>query len=240
MRGEPGSRLLMAGSVPAGEVSGLGAADHLAVMGSPIAHSLSPVIHRAAYAELGLPWQYSAEQREAHELEDFLQTRGPEWRGFSLTMPLKEEAHRLARVLDPVATESGVVNTLLRLSGDAGWAGFNTDVAGLAAAIQDARLDATSTIVLGSGATAVSAVLAARKLGARHVEVVARNIDAISDLVARFAETTEPGAAEALHVSGTPLAHADLLTADLVAHPDPRVGAPTLVISTLPGPRARA
>ncbi|WP_240471090.1 shikimate dehydrogenase family protein [Leucobacter chironomi] len=217
----------------------------LAVLGSPIRHSKSPAIHAAAYAELGLDWSYGREELGAADLAGLLADLGPEWRGLSLTMPLKEEAHRLALVRDPVAEESGVVNTLLRLGvpapgGGTAWAGFNTDVGGLAAAISKAGLDATSTVVIGSGATAVSAVLAARRLGADHVEIVARNTAAIGDLVARFGDTREPGSDRALHVSGTVMPHtgtlvdAGVLAAQTAA--DGRVLPPTLVISTVPGP----
>ena len=180
----------------------------LAVLGSPIAHSKSPLIHRAAYAELGIDWRYDAIRCGGAGLAGFLRSRGSEWRGLSLTMPLKEEAHRLAASLDPVASASGVVNTLRRRA-DGGWDGFNTDVAGLAAAIRGAGLDATRTVVLGSGATAVSAVLAARSLGAEHVAVRARNAAAVAELVERFGVT-------AFAAEGT----------------EPR---PTLVVSTLPG-----
>ncbi|WP_427868777.1 shikimate dehydrogenase family protein [Leucobacter luti] len=180
----------------------------LAVLGSPIAHSRSPLIHRAAYAALGIDWRYDAIRCGEAGLAGFLRSRGSEWRGLSLTMPLKEEAHRLAASLDPVAGESGVVNTLRRRA-DGGWDGFNTDVAGLAAAIRGAGLDARRTVVLGSGATAVSAVLAARSLGAEHVAVRARNAAAVAELVDRFGVT----------------AFADEGT-------EPR---PTLVVSTLPG-----
>lgn len=216
--------------------------ERLAVLGSPIAHSKSPAIHAAAYEVLGLDWGYGRRELDARALGPFLASRGPEWRGVSLTMPLKEEAHRIASVLDPIAAESGVVNTLLRIASGVGdgprWAGFNTDVTGLAAAIRGAGLDASSTIVLGSGATAVSAILAARSLGARHVEVVARNVEAVGALVAKFGETCEPGTQEALHVSGTVLPHVEHLMADL-PYPDARVTRPTLVISTLPGPAGR-
>lgn len=208
--------------------------EHLAVLGSPITHSKSPAIHSAAYRELGLAWSYGREELRAEQLEGFLAARSRGWRGFSLTMPLKEEAHRLASVRDPVADESGVVNTLLRLDSERQpWAGFNTDVGGLAAAVRNAGLDASSTIVLGSGATAVSAVLAARRLGARHVEVVARNVTAVSNLVARFGDTQEPGLETPMHMSGTLLPH--------VAHllREPTTEAATLVISTLPGTAAR-
>ena len=209
----------------------------LAVLGSPIAHSKSPDIHSAAYRVLGLDWSYGRFECEEPGLASLLAGLGSEWRGLSLTMPLKEEARRLASVLDPVAEESGVVNTLLRLAGGAGWAGFNTDVGGLAAAIHEAGLDATSTVVLGSGATAVSAILAVRSLGAQHVEVVARNASAITDLVARFDGTSGTGAGAPLRVSGMPLAPADP-DAERTSR-DPEVPEPTLVVSTLPGPAAR-
>ncbi|MBO1902868.1 shikimate dehydrogenase [Leucobacter weissii] len=209
-----------------------GVAPRLAVLGSPISHSRSPVIHHAAYRRLELPWRYDAVELEAPSLEGFLAERGPEWRGFSLTMPLKEEARRLAAVLDPVATESRVVNTMLRLAGGR-WAGFNTDVGGLAAAIEEAGLDAASTVVIGSGATAVSAILAARRLGALQVEVVARNLSAIDDLVARFDGTVEAGGSAPLRVRGAPLPH-------LAEASRPAGGCePTLVLSTLPGPAGR-
>lgn len=209
------------------------ATEHLAVLGSPIAHSKSPLIHAAAYRALGLAWSYGREDLRAEQLGGFLAAHTRGWRGFSLTMPLKEEARRLAAILDPVAAESGVVNTLLRLDSEAQpWAGFNTDVGGLAAAIRGAGLDVSRTIVIGSGATAVSAILALRSLAARCVEVVARNVDAVAALVARFDGTSEPGAEHPLAVTGVSFAGlAERFGAD---HADEA----TLVVSTLPGPAA--
>lgn len=206
----------------------------LAVLGLPIDHSKSPLIHSAAYAELGFDWSYSAIPCDVADLEGFLASSGPERTGYSLTMPLKEEAHRLAAVLDPVARESGVANTLLRLSGNVGWAGFNTDVAGLAAALSDAGLDASHTIVIGSGATAVSAILAARKNGAERVSLLARNPEVATALIERFAGRTEPGSDVSLQM--------DTLTPTAL-RADPAAGgltsSGTLVISTLPGPASR-
>lgn len=207
----------------------------LAVLGLPIEHSKSPLIHSAAYAELGFEWSYSAIPCDVDDLAAFLASCGPDWAGLSLTMPLKEEAHRLAAVLDPVAQESRVANTLLRLSGDAGWAGFNTDVAGLAAALLDAELDASHTIVIGSGATAVSAILAARRNGAERVSLLARNPDVAASLIARFVGTSEPGSAVPLHMDTlTPAA----LRADPAAGGLTSTG--TLVVSTLPGPASQS
>ena len=219
-------------------------AARLAVLGSPIGHSRSPRIHRAAYEVLGLPWEYGAVECDEARLSGWLGERGSEWRGLSLTMPLKEEAHRLAAVLDPVAQESGVVNTLLRLLGGT-WAGFNTDVGGLAAAIREAGLDATRTIVLGAGATAVSAAMAARDLGAEQIRVCARRSAASSALVARLLQARSD--------TGTPwpyLESWDLgagsdgsgsvsLAAALELEQDPSSPESTLVISTLPGSAGR-
>lgn len=204
----------------------------LAVLGDPIAHSKSPLIHAAAYRELGLDWRYRAIRCGEAPLSAFLAGRGPEWRGLSLTMPLKDEAHRLAHTLDATARDSGVVNTLLRLADSAGlhdsassepgapkWAGFNTDVAGLARAIARAGLDATRTVVLGAGATAGSAVLAARSLGATSVTVMARRIEAAQLLAERFDGTQGPAGVLSVDAATLGSAFAD----------------PTLVVSTLPG-----
>lgn len=206
----------------------------LAVLGSPIAHSQSPAIHAAAYRALGLDWHYGRHELQAADLSAFLSELDEHWRGFSLTMPLKEEAHRIAKVLDPVASESGVVNTLFRVTGvgaEAAWAGFNTDVGGLAAAIAREGFDASHTLVFGAGATAVSAILAARSLGANRVTVLARRADAALDLANRFDGSRQPG--------GTPLRvdHAELYLADAVSRAVQRdaLSTASLIISTLPG-----
>lgn len=207
----------------------------LAVLGSPIAHSKSPAVHAAAYRELGLDWDYGRQELHANELQGFLAGLGPEWRGLSLTMPLKVEAHRLAKVLDPVAQESGVVNTLLRVTGIgdlSAWAGFNTDVGGLAAAIRREGLDATRTLVLGAGATAISALLAARRLGATEITVLARRPEAAKVLVDRFDGTSEPGGAP-VKVSSAGL-FSDPSLGDRLSE-KARFAASTLIISTLPG-----
>lgn len=199
----------------------------LAVLGSPIAHSKSPAIHAAAYREMGLNWRYGRHELVASELEDYLAGLGDEYRGLSLTMPLKEEAYRLARVLDPVAAQSGVVNTLFRLPGTgavASWAGFNTDVGGLASAIESEGLDATHTIVFGAGATAVSAVLAARSLGAEQITVLARRLEAAEKLAKRF----DGG----IGAEGDPV---PVRAGELFANHETTAPRATLIISTLPG-----
>ena len=174
------------------------ATERLAVLGSPIAHSQSPAIHAAAYAQLGLAWSYGRDELLPAQLADYLAARDTGWRGFSLTMPLKEQAYRLAAIHDPIASASGVVNTLLRLDSDTQrWAGFNTDVPGLARALEHQALDVRHTVVLGAGATAVSAVLAAQQLGATRVTIAARRIEAAQALAERLGgEAVTLGSAE--------------------------------------------
>lgn len=204
----------------------------LAVLGQPIMHSKSPTVHRAAYEVLGLDWHYESIECEAKSFQSLVGGFDTEWRGLSVTMPLKEEAHRFAAVLDPVGIESGVVNTLLRLTSGSGgasqWAGFNTDVEGLARAIARSGLDAAHTIVLGAGSTAVSAVLAARFLGAQQITVLGRNAGSVAKLVQKFSGTAEQGKAPVTVTGGGVSAGEGALTRDGSA-------SATLVISTLPG-----
>lgn len=142
------------------------------VLGSPIGHSLSPVLHRAGYAALGLTdWSYAAHEVTEGELAGFVDGLDDRWRGLSLTMPLKEEALVLADRVSDVARAAGAANTLVRT--DRGWVADNTDVVGLVGALQDVEHGGAAT-VLGSGATARSAVLALAQLGVRSVRLAVR------------------------------------------------------------------
>jgi shikimate dehydrogenase len=105
-----------------------------AVLGDPVEHSLSPVLHRAAYAALGLDWTYDAVRVPAGGLSAFLAGLGPEWRGLSLTMPLKREAVPLLTSQDRWTQASGSANTVL-LDPAGGRHGLNTDVPGAEAAL---------------------------------------------------------------------------------------------------------
>ncbi|TDC50157.1 shikimate dehydrogenase, partial [Jiangella ureilytica] len=108
-----------------------------AVLGSPIAHSLSPVIHRAAYRRLGLDWEYTAHEVDESSLARFVSGLGPEWRGLSLTMPLKRVALDVAATASDVARTVGAANTLVRRD-DGGWDADNTDVPGVVATLRAA------------------------------------------------------------------------------------------------------
>ncbi|GAA2460544.1 shikimate dehydrogenase [Agromyces soli] len=145
----------------------------LAVLGSPIAHSKSPALHRAAYAALGIDWQYEAVEVGSAELAEFVRSRDASWRGLSLTMPLKQEVLPLVDELDRRARLTGAANTL-RFDGGRRL-GFNTDVGGIVGALADAGVTASArAAVVGGGATAASAIAAIAELGASEVEVFVR------------------------------------------------------------------
>jgi shikimate dehydrogenase len=152
-----------------------------AVLGKPVAHSLSPAIHNAGYAAIGLSgWSYTAIECAESELADLVAGLGPEWAGLSLTMPLKEAALAVADAVSPVAAAVGAANTLVRV--ERGWHADNTDAPGMVDALAAAGVIAAAEVaVLGAGGTARAALAAARDLGAR-VTVYARRREAIAKL----------------------------------------------------------
>ena len=145
-----------------------------AVLGSPIEHSLSPALHRAAYRELGLDWSYDAVQLTEPGLEGFLDGLDESWRGLSLTMPLKRAVVPLLDDVSETVSLAGAANTVLldagRRSGD------NTDVPGAVSALRE-RWDGavTSAVVLGGGATAAAVGLALAGLGCRSLTIAVRD-----------------------------------------------------------------
>jgi shikimate dehydrogenase len=152
------------------------------VLGDPIAHSLSPVLHRAGYAELGLDWSYEAHRVPAGRLAAFLDGLDEGWRGLSVTMPLKREALVLADRLTERARLAGAVNTLV-LDG-AERVGDNTDLPGAAAAIRErTSMPLASAVVLGGGATATSVGLALMDLGVSSVRVAVRDASRATETV---------------------------------------------------------
>lgn len=150
---------------------------HAGVLGRPVAHSLSPVLHRAAYAALGLEHDYEALDCRVEDLAAMLDARR-EWLGFSATMPLKRALLDVAAEVTPLARAVGAANTLLP-TGD-GWLADNTDVAGIVAALTPlpaAPLRATpgSATVLGAGGTAQAGLAALRSLGVSRCVVLVRD-----------------------------------------------------------------
>ncbi|MBE7324334.1 shikimate dehydrogenase [Nocardioides sp. Y6] len=148
------------------------------VLGDPVAHSLSPVLHRAAYQAHDLDWTYDAHRVGAGGLQQFLAGLDESWRGLSLTMPLKREAMGLVDTLSDVARVSSAVNTVVieHQGGSRVLHGDNTDVPGAVAALRErggAEGPQRATI-LGGGATATSVGLALLSMGVREIDLLVR------------------------------------------------------------------
>jgi len=202
-----------------------------AVLGSPIGHSLSPVLHLAAYDALGLAeWRYQAVDCDDHRLRPFLAALDGEWAGLSLTMPLKRLALELADEVSPLAAMVGAANTLLHRDGS--WFAENTDVGGIVDALREAGVERPRTaVVLGAGGTAQAALAALREFGVTAPLVLVRDLaraDGLRAAAARLDVTPQIRAGLDANGLADPAAyHADLListvpkgAADpLVAHP---------------------
>ncbi|MFF9454895.1 shikimate dehydrogenase [Streptomyces flaveolus] len=187
-----------------------------AVLGSPIAHSLSPVLHRTAYAELGLEgWTYDRFDVDEDALPGFFDKLGTEWAGLSLTMPLKRAVIPLLDGISETAASVDAVNTVV-FTEEGRRTGDNTDIPGMVAALREHGIERVDTAaVLGAGATASSALAALARVCTGEVTVYVRS-------EARAAEMR--GWAERLDV--------DVRIADW-AHAEQALHAP-LVVATTP------
>jgi shikimate dehydrogenase len=220
------------------------------VLGSPIAHSLSPVLHQAAYDALGLDgWTYRAVECNQAALLDMLHLLETEGlAGVSLTMPLKRAVLPLLTRMDRVAEDVGGANTVL-FGGVAGeWYGANTDVPGMVAAL-DGLVDRDDGVcVLGGGATAASAIAALRDLGiagctvcvrrpgaSSYLEEVAARVGVSLDVVP-WDEAAAQVCASELVIATTPAGATDTLAAEVV----PRAAAVLFDVVYAPWPTSFA
>lgn len=202
-----------------------------AVLGSPIAHSLSPVLHRAAYDALGLSdWTYDLFDVDEAALPGFVEALGPEWAGLSLTMPLKRAVIPLLDAISDTAASVEAVNTLV-LTEDGRRLGDNTDIPGMVAALRERGIEQVdSAAILGAGATASSALAALARICTGEVVAYVRSADRAAemrrwgerlDVEVRTADWSD--AAEALHaplvVATTPAGTTDALSGAVPERP---------------------
>ncbi|HET7900683.1 MAG TPA: shikimate dehydrogenase [Candidatus Nanopelagicales bacterium] len=200
-----------------------------AVLGHPIAHTLSPVLHRAAWAGLGLPWEYSVVDCTEADLAAYVASRDASWVGLSLTMPLKQAVLPLLDEADDLVTATGAANTLLLDGGRR--RGANTDVEGIEAVLAEQQAPhGTAAALLGGGATARSAVAALARYGATEVTAYVRRPEAGEELVATGAAVgipvvalpwsrAEGGLAASVVVTTVPRGTADSLAAAVPSAP---------------------
>jgi shikimate dehydrogenase len=204
-------------------VAGGGPARRAAVLGHPIDHSLSPVLHRAAYVALGFGgWRYDAVDVAEPELPAFLGTLDATWAGLSLTMPLKQAVLPLLDHVEPLAETVGAVNTVLvqAVGARSVLTGANTDVHGIVASLGEggfvavgAARPARSAVVIGAGATAASALAALGQLGCTAPVVLARSMARAGGTM-RAAHRM--GLGPTFHMLDADRAVAALVTADVV------------------------
>ncbi|MER7933480.1 shikimate dehydrogenase [Streptomyces sp. NPDC093272] len=202
-----------------------------AVLGKPIAHSLSPVLHRAAYDELGLTgWSYERFEVDETALPGFLGRLGPEWAGLSLTMPLKRAVIPLVDEISETAASVDAVNTVV-LAEDGRRLGDNTDIPGMVAALREHGIEQVETAaVLGAGATASSALAALARICTGEVVAYVRSEERAAemrhwgerlDVEVRTADWAD--AEQALHaplvIATTPAGTTDALAAAVPERP---------------------
>ncbi|MSS45479.1 shikimate dehydrogenase [Cutibacterium sp. WCA-380-WT-3A] len=179
---------------------------HCAVIGHPIAHSLSPAIHRAAYQFLNLDWTYQAIDIASGGLGAFIDGIDDSWRGLSVTMPHKVDVVGLGQT-DSTVDLLGAANTWVRCGKNA--IVRNTDVTGAGIALRaNGVTDVGTVVMLGAGATARSVLAATIDLGARELVVMSRSRQ-------RSTEILELAHRLGLHVSWQPFG-ADPPQCDLV------------------------
>jgi shikimate dehydrogenase len=202
-----------------------------AILGSPIAHSLSPVLHRAAYDELGLTdWSYDRFEVVESGLADFLSGLDASWAGLSLTMPLKRAILPLLDEISDTAASVEAVNTVV-FGDDGRRTGDNTDIPGMIAALRERGVTTVeSAAILGAGATASSALAALSRICAGPVTAYVRSEARAAEMLGwgkrlgvdvRTADWAEAGAAfdAPLVIGTTPAGASDELAGRVPQRP---------------------
>ncbi|MEV7471889.1 shikimate dehydrogenase [Streptomyces kronopolitis] len=204
----------------------------LAILGSPIDAALSPVLHRAAYTTMGSPWDswnYRAIDCRPDQLAHFLGELDDTWAGLSLTMPLKRVAVPLLDEVSQLVRATGTANTVVVRDGRL--IGENTDVHGMMQALREAGVsNAQSMTVLGAGATAATALAAARALNCGRVTTVVRAPD-------RCGQLAQAASQLGISLDVRPWSQAaEHLTADVVVSAVPPQAADTLAAAWTKSP----
>lgn len=154
------------------------------MLGSPVAHSLSPVLHGAAYRELGLDWMFDRVEVDADGLPGFVAGLDRDWVGLAVTMPGKRAALAVAAQRSDRAVAVGAANTLTPLP-DGTWRADCTDVSGVSGALRAVGgVSGTGGVVLGAGGTACAALAGLADLGVTEVAVVVREHARAAEAVA--------------------------------------------------------
>ncbi|AKG22503.1 shikimate dehydrogenase [Calothrix sp. 336/3] len=154
----------------------------LGVIGHPVEHSLSPLMHNAAIANLGLDYIYLPFPIKPQDLRaamDGFAAIGVV--GFSVTIPHKQAIIPFLGTVQPIAEAVGAVNTVVRKDGQ--WLGTNTDVPGFVSPLQNLQIDwqQKQVVILGNGGAARAVVAGCTELGCQKIHVVGRNLQRLKE-----------------------------------------------------------
>jgi shikimate dehydrogenase len=173
------------------------------------------VLHRAAYAALGLDWSYDAHEVDGPGLPGFLDGLPPQWRGLSLTMPLKRAVLPLLDDQSETVRRAGAANTVVLHDGLR--SGHNTDVPGVSAALRERYHGPVDrAVVLGGGATAASALLGLADLGCREATLLVRDEARAAETVAAAARHPQDVSVDVRRI-GEEVPRADVLVSTIPA-----------------------
>ncbi len=149
------------------------------VLGDPVRHSLSPVMHNAALEVMGVDWAYLALPTPAAELTTVVRAlEAMGCRGLNVTIPHKQAVAALCSELSPLAERLGAVNTLVPRQGG-GWLGTNTDVEGFCAPLRETSWSEKRALVLGCGGSARAVVAGLVELGFADIVLAGRRAEAL-------------------------------------------------------------
>ena len=158
------------------------------LLGNPVNHSLSPVMHNAALKKMGLNWCYIAMPCEAKRLDIVTKAlRELNYKGLNITIPHKQNILKICNQISPLAKRLGAVNTLVP-NQEGGWNGLNTDVEGFLAPLQTSNWNGKKAIVLGCGGSARAVIAGLQNLNFYQICVIGRKPNSLASLVKEITE----------------------------------------------------
>ncbi len=159
----------------------------LGVIGDPISHSLSPVIHNAAFHKMNLDWCYIPIPCKTTNLESVIQSlRAIDFKGLNITIPHKINAIKLCKEIDPIAKKIGSINTLIQ-NKNGGWNATNTDVEGFIQPLKNKNTwEGKEAIILGCGGSAKAVVAGLEILNFKKITLTGRKEKSLHDFLNKF------------------------------------------------------
>ena len=160
----------------------------VALLGQPVNHSLSPIMHNAAYEEMGLDWCYVAIPCDTKNLEQITTAlRLINCKGLNVTIPHKQEILKTCTKLTSIANDIQAVNTLIPEK-DNQWIGANTDIEGFLVPLKDKNLTNKNIVVMGCGGSARAVVMGLNSLNVKKITIIGRNKISLNIFVKKMKE----------------------------------------------------